>query len=219
MTPNSFNAELWPIERVKPYAKNAKKHTPEQVETLAGLIQNFGWTQPIVVDRKGVIIIGHGRTLAAKKLGLTKVPVLQRSDLTDAQADAIRLADNRIVSDLYDIDLMQEELARLKLEDIDVDGLGFTDEELRFLTENIEVMDEGVFADDITLEVEKKTKENAETIENMDERDVTMSKAFGFTKLSVAQSRRVKSFMGRIETETRKKGVDALMCFFDEFGI
>ena len=74
--------ELWDIDRVKPYGLNAKKHDDKQVDGIINSIQRFGWDQPIVVDANGEVIKGHGRRLAAIKIGLKKVPVLQRLDLT-----------------------------------------------------------------------------------------------------------------------------------------
>ena len=82
------------VSEIKPYEKNAKKHPPEQVEHIANSIREFGWQQPLVIDKNNVLVIGHGRLLAAKKLGLEDVPVVRADDLTEAQIKALRLADN-----------------------------------------------------------------------------------------------------------------------------
>ena len=84
------------IENIKPYEKNAKKHPKKQVEQIAKSIKEFGFNQPIVIDKKGVIIVGHGRYEAAKLLGLSDVPVIE-VELTEEQAKAYRLADNKPV--------------------------------------------------------------------------------------------------------------------------
>ncbi|MFH3639762.1 ParB/Srx family N-terminal domain-containing protein, partial [Acinetobacter baumannii] len=81
------------VDDVKPYELNAKIHSEEQVAKIAESIARFGWDQPIVVDKNGVIIKGHGRRLAAIKLGLIEVPVLVRDDLNEEQVKAARLAD------------------------------------------------------------------------------------------------------------------------------
>ena len=81
-----------PTEALAPYAKNAKKHPAKQIKQVAASIKEFGFNQPIVVDKDGVVIVGHGRLEAAKLLGLKEVPVLQ-VDLTEQQAAAYRLAD------------------------------------------------------------------------------------------------------------------------------
>ena len=125
---SDLKVELWDIERVKPYPKNTKLHPDEQIERLSRTISRFGWDQPIVVDKHGVIIKGHGRRLAALKLGLKKVPVCVRRDLSQDEADAARIADNAVIGMQFDTGMMQEELRRL-LEDgstLNVDDLGLT---------------------------------------------------------------------------------------------
>src|SRR5438270_12711821 len=115
-TMSDLKVELWDIERVKPYPKNTKLHPDEQIERLSRIISRFGWDQPIVVDKHGVIIKGHGRRLAAIKLGVKQVPVWVRADLTQEEADAARIADNAVIGMQFDTGMMQEELRRL-LED------------------------------------------------------------------------------------------------------
>jgi hypothetical protein len=78
-----------------PYEMNAKIHPADQIERIANGIKAFGWTQPIVVDRDNIVVIGHGRLAAAKELMLEKVPVVRRDDLTDEQIRACRLEDNK----------------------------------------------------------------------------------------------------------------------------
>lgn len=84
-----------PIGDVIPYHKNAKEHPEKQLKKIANSIAEFGFNQPIVVDKKGVIIVGHGRYLAAQMLGVEKVPVLE-IDLDEERAKAYRLADNKL---------------------------------------------------------------------------------------------------------------------------
>src|SRR3982751_6914611 len=86
---------VWPLERITPFARNARKIPPEAVSKVASSIREFGWRQPIVVDRDGVIVCGHTRLLAAQKLGLREVPVHVADNLTPAQVRAYRLLDNR----------------------------------------------------------------------------------------------------------------------------
>jgi ParB-like chromosome segregation protein Spo0J len=90
-----MHVELWPIDKPKPYAGNARKLSERAVEKVATSIQQFGWRQPIVVDPAGVIICGHTRLLAAKKLGCKQVPVHVADNLTPEQVKAYRLMDNR----------------------------------------------------------------------------------------------------------------------------
>ena len=108
-----------------PYEMNAKMHPVEQVEHIANSIKTFGWTQPIVVDKDNVVVIGHGRLMAAKKLMLDKVPVVCRDDLTEEQINACRLADNKTNESEWDFGKLEEELAALDIAGIDMSQFGF----------------------------------------------------------------------------------------------
>ena len=88
-----MNIQQIPINDLKPYPHNAKKHPAEQVEHIANSIREFGFQQPIVVDKDNVVVIGHGRLLAAKKLNMDSVPCVRADDLTDEQIKALRLAE------------------------------------------------------------------------------------------------------------------------------
>jgi ParB-like chromosome segregation protein Spo0J len=90
-----MEVSLWPLDRIIPYGRNARKIPPQAVDKVAASIREFGWRQPIVVDRLGVIICGHTRLLAAHKLGLKEAPVHVADNLTPAQVRAYRLLDNR----------------------------------------------------------------------------------------------------------------------------
>lgn len=123
--------ELWPLERLKPYERNARTHSAEQVVKIAASIVEFGFTNPILVDGKDGIIAGHGRLMAAQRLKLPQVPVVVLDHLTDAQRRAYILADNRLALDAgWDADLLSQELAELQGMDFDLDLTGFSQEEL-----------------------------------------------------------------------------------------
>ena len=111
------------LKDIKPYEKNPRKND-NAVEYVANSIKEFGFQQPIVIDKNGVIVAGHTRYKAAKKLGLEKVPCIIADDLTDEQIKAYRLVDNK-VSELadWDIDLLGEELDGIF--DIDMSDFGF----------------------------------------------------------------------------------------------
>lgn len=100
------------IDKIKPYSKNAKQHPKKQIEQIAASIKAFGFNQPIVIDKGNVIIVGHGRYEAAKKLELKQVPVLQ-VDLPKDEANAYRLADNKLNESDWEMDLVIEELKTL----------------------------------------------------------------------------------------------------------
>jgi ParB-like chromosome segregation protein Spo0J len=90
------SVECWPIDRLLPYIANARSHPEAQVAQIAGSIAEFGFNVPCLVDERGVLIAGHGRLLAAKRLGLAEIPVIRLGHLTGAQARAFRIADNQI---------------------------------------------------------------------------------------------------------------------------
>lgn len=119
-----------PTKKVKPYLKNAKKHSDEQIESLATQIHKHGFTQPILVDKKMVIVAGHGRLLAANFLGLQEVPVIVCDHLSDTQIRKVRLADNKVVSTEYDKDFEAFELAALEREGVDLDDIGYDPDEI-----------------------------------------------------------------------------------------
>ena len=114
------------LKEIKPYEKNARKND-DAVKYVAESIKQFGFKQPIVIDKDNVIIAGHTRLKASKQLGLEKVPCIVADDLTEEQVKAFRLADNK-VSEFSGWDFMklQEELSSL---DIDMSDFGFVEEE------------------------------------------------------------------------------------------
>ena len=123
-----FNIEWKDITSVKPYARNAKKHDDTQVANVAESIKQFGWQQPIVCDADGVIIIGHCRLLAAKKLGLKKVPVKTVDNLSDEQVKKLRALDNKLNESDWDFDLLAEDIGDLDFSGFDIDW-GFPENE------------------------------------------------------------------------------------------
>ena len=126
--------EIWPTDRLVPYAKNARTHSPEQVAQIAASIVEFGFVNPILVDSSDGIIAGHGRLLAARKLGLAEVPVVVLGHLSEIQRRAYIIADNQLALNAG----WNDELLRGVLESLDADGfnlslVGFSDEELAAL--------------------------------------------------------------------------------------
>ncbi len=129
-----MDIELWPIGRPKPYLKNARKWSADAVEKVASSIRAYGFRQPIVVDKHGVIIIGHLRLASAKSLRLKEVPVHVARDLTPAQVKGLRLMDNRSHQESdWDLALLAPELAELSAESFDLGLTGFDVHELDVL--------------------------------------------------------------------------------------
>jgi hypothetical protein len=126
-----MNIEIWPISRPIPYGRNARKIPQQAVDKVAASIHEFGFRQPIVVDKQGVIVAGHTRLLAAQKLGLEQIPVHIASELSPTQIKAYRLADNRLALETsFDNDLLALELAELRLDDFALELTGFDLDEL-----------------------------------------------------------------------------------------
>jgi ParB-like chromosome segregation protein Spo0J len=121
-----LSIETVSIDSLIPYERNAKKHPQEQIDALAREIKDVGFTQPIVIDKDNVIVVGHGRAIAAKQLGMTKVPVHRLpADMSDERIRAIRLFDNKISETEWDKDLLQSELVELASLDFDMSLTGF----------------------------------------------------------------------------------------------
>lgn len=137
MESSGLQVEYLPVETLVPYARNARTHSDAQVDEIVQAIDEFGWTNPILIDGNGGIIAGHGRLLAASRLSLEKVPCIRLTHLSDAQRRAYILADNRIpLNSGWDEALLKLELAELDVLGFDLPVMGFSDEELAKLLED-----------------------------------------------------------------------------------
>jgi DNA modification methylase len=135
--------EMWLIERLIPWAKNPRTHSDAQIAQIAASIAEFGFNNPILVDTKDGVIAGHGRLLAARKLGLTEVPVIVLDHLTEAQKRAYIIADNQLALNAgWDETLLQEELKALQAEDFNLDLIGFDDRDLSRLLADQDAADQ-----------------------------------------------------------------------------
>ena len=123
--------EMWPVDRLVPYERNARTHSDEQIEQIRSSIAEFGFTAPILVDEESGILAGHGRLEAAKALGLPEVPVIVLDHLTPAQRRAYILADNQLALNAgWDLDILNVEIEALRLEDFDLSLIGFSEYQL-----------------------------------------------------------------------------------------
>lgn len=157
------------IGDLKPYKKNAKKHPKEQVERIANSIKEFGFTQPVIIDKDNCVVAGHGRILGAKKAGLKTIPTVKLESLTEEQIKAYRLVDNKTNESDWDFSLLDEELGILA-QDIDMELFGFdthmTDEELeeaikevKFKVKEKHLVIVSCENEQQTLELERKLKQ------------------------------------------------------------
>ena len=139
----------WPVDRLIPFARNARTHSAEQVAQIAASIAEFGWTSPILTGSDGIIIAGHARLLAARKLKMTEVPVIVLDHLTESQRRALVLADNKLALNAG----WDEEMLRVELQDLEVNGfnlelIGFSADELETLLAGVEETTEGLTDED-----------------------------------------------------------------------
>ena len=123
--------EKWKIDKLIPYARNARTHSEAQVNQIAASIKEWGWTTPVLVDEQGGIIAGHGRTLAAQKLKMTEVPVMVAKGWSDAKKRAYIIADNKLAQNAdWDNEMLALELSELGDLGFDLDLTGFAADEI-----------------------------------------------------------------------------------------
>ncbi len=149
-----IHIEMRPIDALIPHARNAKQHSDAQVAQIAASIREFGWGAPILVDGSNNVIAGHGRLLAARKLGMSEVPVVPMTHLTDIQRRALILADNKIGENAeWDEDLLGLELAELHEAGFNLELTGFTEDEWAALIAGEETGNDGLTDEDAVPEV------------------------------------------------------------------
>ena len=125
------------VKDLIPYDRNTKKHDKTQINNVAESIKQYGFVQPIVIDKENVVVIGHCRLLAAKQLKMKEVPCVCVEDLTDEQVKALRIVDNKSNESPWDFDILPDELADLDFSGFDFD-FGFDDEEETVTSESKE---------------------------------------------------------------------------------
>lgn len=201
--------ELLDVLSLIPYELNAKKHDAAQVERIATSIKKFGWRgNPIIVDKHGVIISGHGRRLAAISIGLKKVPVSTQHDMTAEEARAFRLADNRVAISDMDLDLFRQEIETINLEDL----MGIFDEkELEFSLADLGEMSMDSFVEDMDSIVAEQQAELNAQIDAAGAKRFALIKAFGFKDVSVDNARLISHAISKVESELSIGGEAALM--------
>ncbi|WP_185731699.1 ParB/Srx family N-terminal domain-containing protein [Burkholderia contaminans] len=199
----------WKVAALIPYAKNVKKHDDAQVNKIVESIEQFGWTQPIVIDDRGEIIAGHGRRLAAIKRGMEEVPVVILSGLTDEEKRALRLADNRTNEGGIDTLMFREEVAGLESLLVGI----FDTKELEFSAADLGELNVDAFVPDVAEAVEQQEQEAHAKADAVSARRVPLAKVFGFKDIAGVDEIHVSRFMARVQAETGLAGADALIAF------
>lgn len=204
-----------------PYGKNAKRHPAEQVKKIAKSIKEFGFQQPIVVDKDNVVVIGHGRLLAAKRLNLDDVPCVRVDDLTEEQVRALRLADNSVAESDWNLDFLQEEIEDLELNfDFDLSEFGLSldfdedDDEKKSKSDN-EDEDEDDF--DLDFEDDRSASVKHNVFENQELRQFVTDNYYGIPEMYPTQTTgdKMLRFMDFLEVEDPS---EYIACFYyDDF--
>ena len=131
MTQNAPQIEMMAVADLVPYARNSRTHSDAQVAQIAASIREFGFTNPVLIDAQGGIIAGHGRLMAARKLGMAEVPSIVLAGLSETQKRALVIADNKLALNAgWDADVLADELASLRDGGFDLDLVGFDADEL-----------------------------------------------------------------------------------------
>jgi len=221
ITMDDMTIQAWDLDRPIPAENNHKKHTEESVAKLAGSMADIGQIQPIIVDKEGEIIAGHGRLMAAKKLGWDKVKVIQLP-VDRATAIKARIADNMMSNQSIDQEKMLLELNELAGlgDDVDLSLLFNDDKHADMIGAVLDVdldMDFDAISQDIAGDVETFSEGGEESMKAADTADTPLRKVFGFSNVSPGQARILKDFMAQVMVEQPGlEPVDALTSWVEE---
>lgn len=201
---SSLSIEAWDLDALTPSVNNHKKHTDETVRRLAKSMNRLGQIQPVLVDKDGEIIAGHGRHLAAKLLGWAKVKVIQLP-VDKKTAIEMRIADNTTSNQNIDGQLLAKELREAGVELNELDAFIQDDGLMSLIHADLEDdlgIDDTALANDINASVEDFAAEGERRMEDVENEDTPLRRVFGFTKVSPRQARVLQDFMGVVTKET-----------------
>lgn len=209
ITMEDTKIQAWALDRLKPAENNHKKHSDESTTKLAKSLADIGQIQPVVVDKDGEIIAGHGRWMAAQRLGWDKIKVIQVPVSRDIAIKA-RIADNLMSNQDIDHEKLSAELAELSdltsLDDMDLDlGAMIIDDGLSKLVSMDRKedygLDEDALSEDILEDSKRFTKENDKIMDAAEGGETPLYKVFGFKSVTPAQARSLKDFMAIVMDE------------------
>ena len=155
------------VEELIPYINNAREHTEQQIDQIAGSIKEFSFYNPIIIDEENGLIAGHGRLLAAKKLKMETVPCLRLKNLSETQKKAVILADNKIALNAkWNLEMLHLELSELADSDLNINVVGFDELELNTaLNDDLDILDEKDKVDEFQFTIKCDTVEELEQIQ------------------------------------------------------
>jgi len=214
--------ELMDIDTLKPYRYNSKVHTEDGINKLMQSITQYGLANPIIVDKDMIIICGHGRVQACKKLGWKFINVQMRADLSKKGANKLRISENRVTSTEYDSGKSKLELEELdlgdltELKDIDIEGLGFEKIEIEKLFDDYTVMDNAALTEDLDADIDEQAKEGIADIEKADLKTVNVGVALGFKAVPIASSRHIAKFIASLQDEYGMPADQAFIKFIED---
>jgi len=205
ITMQDTTIQAWSLDKLKPAENNHKKHSDESTTKLAKSLADIGQIQPVIVDKDGEIIAGHGRWMAAQKLGWEKIKVIQIPVSRDIAIKA-RIADNLMSNQNIDNEKLAAELNELISMDLDFDSSSLIlDEDLAGLHEMNQKsdygMDENALSKDILEDSRKFTEENEELMRNADKDLIPIKKLWDFSDVTPAQARTLRDFMAVVIDE------------------
>jgi ParB-like chromosome segregation protein Spo0J len=173
--------ESRPVEQLIPYVRNARTHSEDQIAQIAASIAEFGFVNPVLIGADDVIVAGHGRVLAAKRLGLADVPVIVLDHLSEAQRRALVIADNKLAENAgWDEPMLRAELSALQDERYDLDLLGFAEDELGRLLDSMNADVAGAEAQEAAPDGEPQPAQASSTL----------AERFGVPPFSVLDARK-----------------------------
>lgn len=192
--------QLIDVNELIPYELNSKKHSEANIAGLMASIKEHGLNNPITVDKNMVIIGGHGRLEACKRLGHRVVRVQIRDDLDEQGVKQLRIAENKTASTEYDSELLKLELEQIDLKEINLDSLGIDQAEFDKLMADYTEMDLDSLTNDLDGEINKQIKQGEKDIKSADYQRVSLVSAFGFKDVSVAGSRAIARFIAGLQS-------------------
>jgi hypothetical protein len=196
-----------------PFEKNAKLHPPEQIRAIMKSIKENGFrNKPVEILSNGTIVNGHGRWMACKELGMTKIPCVVLDDMTDNEIRKYRITDNKVADTGFDNMLLKDEMILL-----DADGVDFTeffnDKELDFLTGDLGDMDLSAITGDLASDVSELSEATQNSIDGEGERTVALTKALGYSTITESEQRAIIKLQAHAEGTTGLSGGAALSLF------